>query len=391
MIPRRVFWFLTTLALVTAGCAPKYTSHAKPDNPGDDAAPTDQPSLEVHPSPLPDGLRPRIEAAVQNVRERDLLTTNGFWTVFHGILGLGPNVQLVDPETRAKVNALDYICSGGKLRGLQFDSSDLVGNGLDVRTMVGSGIGQGHQDQFIAEMAQWGIAADRKFHVGGKDYTYMDFVRHTQMRASLTKNQELSWAIVIIGQYLGTDIAWTNGSGEKLHFHDLLRYELEAPINEQTTCGGTHRLFDLHWVYQLHLNQGGRTEGIWKQIAENNDHYRDMAKKYQNADGSFSTDFLIGPGTDPDKQRRINTTGHILEWLALSLSDDDLRTPWVQDAASALSLMILDLQSQPIEGGSLYHAVHGLLIYYARVYDPKTLGPPELVIPRMKKSMVGKK
>jgi hypothetical protein len=391
MIPRRVLWILVATAFVSAGCAPKYTSATKPDDPVGDTGSTDKPSLDVRPSPLPDGLRSRIEAAVQNVRERDLLTTNGFWTVFHGILGLGPSVQLVDPMTREKVNALDYICSGRKLRGLEFDRSDLVENGLDVRTMVGSGIGQGHQDQFIAEMAQWGIAPDRKFRVAGKDYTYMDFVRHTQMRASLTKNQELSWAIVIIGQYLGTDIAWTNGDGEKLHFEDLLRYELDAPINEQTTCGGTHRLFDLHWVYQLHLNKGGRTEGIWERIAKNNDHYRDMAKKYQNADGSFSTDFLIRRGADPDKQRRINTTGHILEWLALSLSDADLRAPWVQDAANALCLMILDLQSQPIEGGSLYHAVHGLLIYYARVYDTKTLGPPELLIPRLQKSAVGRK
>ena len=43
-------------------------------------------------------------------------------------------------------------------------------------------------------------------------------------------NQELSWAIVIIGEYLGTDIAWTNGFGEKLHFEDLVRYELDANV-----------------------------------------------------------------------------------------------------------------------------------------------------------------
>jgi hypothetical protein len=97
--------------------------------------------------------------------------------------------------------------------------------------------------------------------------------------------------------------------------------------------------------------------------------------------------FFKGPGNAEDKQRRINTTGHTLEWLALALPDDQLQEAWVQNAASALSLMILDLQSDPIEGGSLYHAVHGLLLYYARVYDPKWLGPclPHFPYPLAKK------
>jgi len=391
MIPRKFSWLLVATAVAWVGCAPKYTADPKHDDLTGDTTPSPQVQPDISPAPMPEGLRSRIEAAVRNVRQRDLLTTNGFWTVFHGILGLGPGVQLLDPMTREKVSALDYICAGRRLRGLEFVPSDLIENGLDVRTMVGSGIGQGHQDQFVAEMAQWGIAADRKFRVASKDYTYMDFVRHSQMRASLTRNQELSWAIVVIGQYLGTDIAWTNGYGEKLHFEDLVRYELDAPFDEKTACGGTHRLFDLAWVYHLHLQKGGRTEGIWKEIVDKTAHYRDLARKYQNADGSFSTEFFRGPGSDPNKQLRINTTGHILEWLALALSDAELREPWVQDAANALSLMILDLQNQPVEGGSLYHAVHGLLIYYARLYDRQTLGPPELLIPRPQEPAVRRK
>ena len=37
--------------------------------------------------------------------------------------------------------------------------------------------------------------------------------------------------------------------------------------------------------------------------------------------------------------------------------------------------MFLDIQNAPMEGGTLYHAVHGLLLYYARVYGPEKLGP----------------
>jgi hypothetical protein len=155
---------------------------------------------------------------------------------------------------------------------------------------------------------------------------------------------------------------------------------LDASISE-AACGGTHRLSGLNFVYQLHRKKGGKMEGVWKEIVEKTAKYRDLAKKYQNPDGSFSTDFFNGPANIEDKQRRIYCTGHTLEWLAQALPVAELKEPWMQNAASALSLMILELQGQPIEGGSLYHAVHGLLIYYARVYDPKTLGPPELHIP----------
>src|SRR5262249_11895178 len=186
--------------------------------------------------------------------------------------------------------------------------------------------------------------------------------------------QELRWGIVIIGQYLGTDISWTNGDGEKLTYEDIVRYELNQPV-ESAACGGTHRLFGLTWAYYHHLRNGGKTIGIWKEVVEHTRKYQQLAKKYQNADGSFSTDHFRGRGEVPDIKARISTTGHILEWLALSLSDKELHEPWVQEAANSLALMFLDVQDQEADGGAMYHAVHGLLLYYARVYDADRLGP----------------
>jgi hypothetical protein len=322
------------------------------------------------------GLRGRVEAAVQHVRRRSLLTTNGFWTVFHGILGLGPSVRLLDPTTGGSMNALDYVARGGELRGLRFIPTE---DGVDVQTGP-MFVGQGHQDQFVAEMAQWGMPADRTFLINGRQYTFMDFVRHTQMRARVTADQELSWAALVLGQYLGTDIAWTNRAGERLCFEDVVSYELNAPV-ETAACGGTHRLFGLTWVYHLHLRHGGKTTGVWQGVADKAGRYQRLARRWQNADGSFSTSFFREPGDARDRQVRMNTTGHIVEWLALSLPDAELKRAWVEDAVNALALMILEVQDSPMEGGTLYHAVHGLLIYYARVYGPEKLGPNAPPVP----------
>src|ERR1019366_7427947 len=190
---RRLFGLLiAALAFSGIGCPP--------------APPKDTPKkieAETHVLPAPEvesptHLKGRIEAALAQVSSRDLLTTHAFWTVFHGILGTGlDKTMLKNPETGKKVNAIDYICNGGAIRGLQFLPT---ADGLDVQTGP-QFVGQGHQDQFVAEMAQWGMPRDRKFRVGGKDFTFEDFIRHSKMRASVTKNQELSWAIVIIAQY----------------------------------------------------------------------------------------------------------------------------------------------------------------------------------------------
>jgi hypothetical protein len=328
------------------------------------------------PTPRTTGLQDRIESVIEHVRRRDLLTTNGFWTIFHGILGLGLQVPLRNPDTNERIPAVAYICQGGELRGLRFIPTKW---GLDVQTGP-LGVGQGHQDQFIAEMAQWGMPADQKFSVLGKDYTFMDFVRHSQMRARVKANQELSWAVLVIGQYLGPDVSWTNGAGEKLHLEDLVRYELDASV-EDAPCGGTHRLFGLTWVYYLHLRKGGPKTGVWQEVADKTIKYRDLARKYQNRDGSFSTNFFREPGNAADKQLRINTSGHIFEWLSLALSEAELKESWMQDAANALALMILELQDSPIEGGTLYHAVHGLLIYHTRLYKSDIPGQQKPLVP----------
>jgi hypothetical protein len=355
--------------LVFVGCAP--LDAPVPEEPEKSLPlPTpEEPPAKATPV-APAGPERRIRAAIDNVRRRNLLTSNGFWTVFHGILGLGPKATtLRDPKTNRQVNAFDYIRTGGELRGLRFIPTR---HGLDVQMGPWS-VGQGHQDQFVAEMAQWNTPADTPFVVNGRDYTFRDFIRHAQMHARISDKQELSWAIVVVGQYLGTDLTWTNGRGEKLHYTDLIRYELDADV-ENAACGGTHRLFGLTWAYHLHRERGLSPTGIWEEIPAKEAKYRERARRYQNADGSFSTEFFRGRGNDSDKQLRINTTGHVLEWLALASPEEELRAPWVQNAASALSLMILDLRAEPIEGGSLYHAVHGLLLYHARLYGTEALG-----------------
>ncbi len=357
---------LVTL-LLALSCAPRDESvtEVPPENP---FQPTPAPVVEVPAT----AVLPRIDAALNHVRSRDLLTTHGFWTIFHGILGLGPDVTLFDPQTGKRVKALDRICTGTGIRGLELMPTP---EGVDVISQPGTGVGQGHQDQFVAEMVEWGVPASRTFTVNNRPYTFDAFFHHSMMRASTTKNQELSWAIIIIGSIYGTDHKWVNMFGEKMTYEDVVRYELDQPI-DTAACGGTHRLFGLTWAYQLHRARGGQVTGIWKDVADKTTLYKMNARKFQNPDGSFSTAYVSKAENKRELAPRIAGTGHTLEWLALELSDEEIRQQWVQDAASALSVMILENQNNPLDGGALYHAVHGLYMYRARVFNVP--GPPGL-------------
>lgn len=370
---------LVPLAFSTVGCPP-----APKDDPAKDKGVVNdgnKPTIDV-----PKDLKPRIELAIEQVQSRDLLTTNNFWTVFHGILGSGlDKTMLTDKAAGKKINAIEYICKGGKINGMQFLPKEE--HGLDVLTAEGfhlQGVAQGHQDQFIAEMAQWGMPRDKVFKVGGKDFHFEDFTRFSKMRASVQQKpkQELSWAIIVIAQFYGTDVRpWTNMHGEKITYDQIVKFEVDEPI-DQAACGGTHRLFGMTWAYYLHLKNGGQTTAPWIEVAAKIADYKKLARDLQNPDGSFSTDYFKGKGHADDPHLRIGTTGHVVEWLALAMTDDELKAPWMQEAVSRLSLMILDMAHNEIDGGALYHAAHGLHLYHTRMYGTP---PNYLPLPSQKK------
>ena len=198
-------------------------------------------------------------------------------------------------------------------------------------------------------------------------------------KCATVNSDQGGWTILVLAQHRGTGYTWTNDRGENLKFDDVVRYELDQPINS-AACGGTHRLFGLTWAYHLHMEKGGKKEGVWLDVVKKIDEQAKRAKQYQNADGSFSTKYMAGPGKASDLQAKISSSGHVLEWLALALPDAELKEKWVENAADAVASMIADSADQAIESGGLYHATHGLQIYHTRRFGPVP-GAPKVKIP----------
>jgi len=67
-----------------------------------------------------------------------------------------------------------------------------------------------------------------------------------------------------------------------------------------------------------------------------------------------------------------------LEFLALALPDEELRSPWMENAVDRLSRMVFEARNNFPDGGALYHTAHSLLVYRIRrfgPFDPKEQQP----------------
>ena len=136
----------------------------------------------------------------------------------------------------------------------------------------------------------------------------------------------------------------------------MIREELAQPVNG-AACGGTHRLIGLSMAVKARVKGGKPLEGEWLRADKFITAYQKYAFKLQNADGSFSTQWLERRDASNDIQRRVQTTGHILEWLVFSLPEKELTDPRVVKSVNYLATLLSNNRSQDWEIGPRGHAL----------------------------------
>ena len=378
---RRVPVPLTALAaVVLAGCAPAPlpTPQSADRNLRRDYFDPNRHGQDVVLRPVADDrpvLQGRLDTVLSNLRRRQLDTTHAFWTLFHGVLAFGPSLAISNPDHTEEFPALDYMLSGsdrhGRISGLGFFPTP---HGLAVQ-MGPAYEGQGHQDQFAAIMAQYDVPAATAVL---QRFTVRDIVDQILANARVSADpedptrQELSWTLIVVGHYVGTDAHWTNAAGQELTYEDLVAQELHDTI-DRAACGGTHRLYGLTNAYHMHKRGGGPMTPLWQEVGAVLERHQAIARENQLPSGAFSTAFFSAKQDSPDLRERLNSHGHTVEWLSQALSSEELSSEWMQRAMAALVDMFLEVEDQSMESGALYHAAHGIVIYYQRQYDLKNL------------------
>ena len=343
------------------GCRPPAVDEGVAESSAADPAQTDDAVLHKL---LDDVLRFTFEERTLSADEQ------AAWQILHGVLAYGRAFAVEQDGKR--ISAVELAQRGGPLQGWDVELvsySKEQRAGLRALMDPGSKAGQGHPDQWFAVLAQAGVRKDERFQVAGKQATMDDFVWQVLQDVPRNTDREYSWTLIGLTIYLPTDHQWTASDGKPWSIERLMEIELEQSLAE-SACGGTHRLIGMAMALNRRRAEGKKIEGVWQRAQEQIGWAVDRAKEYQNPDGSFSTNYFERPASHPDLAENLGSTGHTLEFLAVSLPKEELQAPWIRRAAVRLARLFEETREIPLECGALYHAAHGLVLYREKLFGP---------------------
>lgn len=283
------------------------------------------------------------------------------WGVMHALISYGVDTELQAGRTR--VNAIGWLCYNRPCRNMklfQFDGKYPVPRN-------GPGY-QGHEGQFLSMLALSRVKSTYPMRVDGHELTVQDLIEYEKY--TCRPGTELTFKLIGLSHYLPSDATWTSRSGEQWDIPRLIKEELSQPING-ACCGGTHRLIGYSMAVKARKKRGEPLDGQWLRAQKYVDSYHKYVIKLQNRDGSFSTSWLKKRDSAGDIDRRIQTTGHILEWLVFSLPENELTDPRVVQAVSFLVNSMISNRQKDWEIGPRGHALRALALYNERLFGDK--------------------
>lgn len=310
-----------------------------------------------------EALKKKVRRVLDHHRGRMLNTRDhGAWEIMHSLIAYGveKDVQVGGPGGR-KVNAIGWICFNGPSAGERLFTQGSAG----PRGRTGPGL-QGHEGQFLAMLAQSRVPLNYPMKVDDRDLSVADLVRQEQ--ATCRPNSELTFKLIGLMHYLKSDDTWRDENGGEWNIPRLIKEELAQPIIG-ATCGGTHRLFGLTYAYKKRGQRGEPVTGQYRRAQIYVQDFQEYTFKMQNPDGSFSTAFFAGRGASPDLARRLETSGHIAEWLTFSLEDKQLQEKRMVKAIDYLATLLDENPEMHWKVGPLGHALHALNMYDSFVFD----------------------
>ncbi len=286
----------------------------------------------------------------------------------HWLIGYGVEAK-VSVRGRS-ANAIGWLCQNGRCKGTQL--FHLSGERLQAR--VGVGV-QGHHGQFLAMLAQSKVKQEYPIVVGGRKFTLADLIAFEQGNCRL--GEELTFKLIAFSHYLPLDAKWQNRQGQKWDIPRLIQEELKQPV-VGAACGGTHRLMGISYAARKRQASGQPLEGQWKRAEKYIDDFQIYTLRLQNRDGSFSTDWFKGRADSGDAARKLQTTGHIAEWLTYSLPEEELHGPQMTKAIGFLASLMRKHARKKWESGPQGHAIRALRLYRERAFpEPDSLHPHE--------------
>ncbi|MEM1068688.1 MAG: hypothetical protein AAGI63_07320 [Planctomycetota bacterium] len=280
------------------------------------------------------------------------------WGVMHSMMVYGGDTKI--RTGNRTYNAIAWIAGNNACRGQKLLTLD------NDRLTARSGIGlQGHQAQLLTVLSLCDVPFDYTLYADDQKFTVGDLIESEML--ACRSGEELTFTLIGLAHYLDTDTVWRSEDGELWDFERLLREELSQPI-VGAACGGTHRLMGYAHALRKRRAEGKPITGQWKRAQQYTNDFVKYAYRLQNRDGSMTTDWFEGREDNGDLDRKIQTTGHIVEWLLTVTPDSQLQDRRLVSAVRFLMKSMYEERDREWKIGPKGHALRSLAMFYERAY-----------------------
>jgi hypothetical protein len=342
---------------------------AVPETPAPTEKPADAPKpkpAEAAPEKPRDPLLTLVDQAIDVTSQRQLrIGLNSPWQIVHGVVALRWDMKIQTQDGKGQVSAIEYLMGGNTFENQPIWQETAWGGRGHPYTRPYAH--EGHPTQFLGYMTMANIPLDYEIKTGTKTITVRDVINDAKMQ--VRQGPEITWTLWALAHYEESDAQWRNNAGEPWSIERLVKLQVDERVTN-SACGGCHGMFALCYARNLYFTTGRPLTGVWLEADQKIKWYTEATRRMQNTDGSLSSNFYKGPGYSNNYDTRLNTTGHQLEWILVSLPQSRLGEPWVRRAVEALSRDLITNARFPAECGPMYHSLHALILYRQRL-DPK--------------------
>ena len=280
------------------------------------------------------------------------------WGMFHVAMVYDKDTPIIARKTR--YNAVAWMAGNNACRNqLLFEEDE---RGINVKSGVGL---QGHQAQMLAVFGLIDVPASYPIYVGRKKYSVNDVIKREM--ADCKSGNELTFTLIGLSHYIDTDSRWTAHDGQDWDFERLIEEELAQPI-VGAACGGTHRLMGFAHALRRRRAEGKPITGQWERADLYVKDFINYTWQLQNRDGSMSTAWFEKAEDNGKVDRKIQTTGHMVEFLLTAVPDDQLQSPQMLRSISFLTNTLYGDRNHDWQVGPKGHALRALAMYYRRTF-----------------------
>ncbi|MEA1952555.1 MAG: hypothetical protein U9N87_14335 [Planctomycetota bacterium] len=257
----------------------------------------------------------------------------------------------------------NYPCGGYNLLTL---------SGKHIAARIGYGL-QSNPSQFLAVLALARVPKEYPVRVDDTVRTVADLVKSEML--SCRAGSDLSFKLIGLSRYLPPNATWKNDLGRTWSISRLVEEELDQ-VQEPAPCGGTHRLLALGYAVDRRAKQKQPIDGQFRRAKKFIDQYQDYALALQNPDGSWHPQFFKHQGQGGSTIDQVNSTGHILAWLAVSLPREKLDDQRIVRSVAFLSNLLRGRRYNSLAKTSSrdiaarMNALYALSVYDTRVFKP---------------------